>query len=612
MYKILISAVLIGGILQAFSIEDESMGVIPSGQNMQVKNTVKLPDNFNPENAQKELINARRAGDSELAEKLSLYLHEWWKKNRDNTLPPENQGYNPEPGPGLQRENNNNNNSPGLKWGNDVRIDPRDGVRDVKVTSLSNGELYAIALYSDTSDHVIFYRSTDNGETWSECWNFDFTSNYNILSPGILAVNDTLVAWYILRLQDTLYRTWFITFSPGPTLSPIYWGSPTGNFNDNVIYKSLDFTSDAPVFGTGEYNYATWVEVHYTSSPSVEDSTRVMFARTNELDVSNWEIGPVRVNKTFGDNIYFYKAKIAFGGRTGARRLWIVSPIHPNLYPGTYDELIEGVYSDNYGSTWSSFINITPSDDRYDDYDADIAASYIDSNWVVLTVRTDTGSLHGYDRDIYNVYSTNNGNTWNDITWVTTDSVNVLPDIYVDNASTAFYGVFRKDYSGLEEVRLKIGDINNPAYWTYSGDNIVNDDNTQDLSIVYGPSVSYNPSTGDPVVVWTSFEGYVYSIWFDALSRVDVAEKTPEHSNGIKLLTIPQRKGVKISFFLPFSSKVNLNLYSAEGRKIRTIINSNLNKGTYSYSISNLKSGKYFLKLNTGNIKETKSLIIVK
>jgi hypothetical protein len=367
------------------------------------------------------------------------------------------------------------------------------------------------------------------------------------------------------------------------------------------------------VWGPTEYLYVTWVEYFYNPG---DDSTRVMFARSNGLDVSTWEIGPVAVLKTLGDNIYYRKSRIAYGAPD---KLWIVAPLHPSAYPIAYDETIAGVYSDDYGSTWQPSdpynpIWITSFNDRKDDYEVTIAGSYTDSNWVILTTRTDTGSLSGYVNHIYNVYTTDAGNTWNETGWVTVDSINILPYVYVDNASTGFYGVFRKDIdnNGGEEVRLKIGDINNPTSWTYSGDNIINDNNSHNLSNYYGPAVSYNPSTGEPIVVWTDFEGLTYTIWFDAQLRVDVAETNPENNNRIRFLTFPQRKGLKISLSLPFSSKVNLNLYSSEGRRIKTIINSNLSKGTYSYSINNLKSGKYFLKLKTENIKQTKSVIIVK
>jgi len=615
MYKTFLFIFIAGGILFGFTPE-ESVGIVET-YTSQVKKEIKLPYNFNPEKAETELIQARKSGNTALANKISQYLQKWWKENRVNTLSPLTNGYNPEPGPSLNKENRNSGNQQ-ILWGNDVRIDSRDGVRDVKITSLSNGELYSIATYYDGSNwHIVVHRSTDNGETWSINWDYVFASQYRIESPGILAVNDTLVEWYILIQNDTLYRTWFRVVMPGPTDNLIYFGSPTGGFNDNVIYRNLDFTTDAPVYGTGEFNYITWVEVHYTTSMWTEDSTRVMFARSNELDVSNWEIGPVKVMKTSGDNIYYYKSSIAFGQ---PYKLWIIGALHPGLYPSIYDETIGGVYSTNFGSTWtpSDPYNptwITPYDDNLDDYNADIAGSYTDSNWVILVTRTDTGSLKYNNIDIYNVYTTDAGNTWNEAAWVTTDSVNILPDIYVDNASTAFYGVFRKDLdnNGGEEVRLKIGDINNPTSWTYSGSNIINDDNTQNLSNFYSPSVSYNPSTGDAIVAWTNFEGFIYSIWFNAQSRVDVSEKINPSENKIKFLTFSNKNNMKISFTLPYSSNVELNLYSSEGRKIKTLVNSKLNRGNHTYTLkNNLKPGKYFLKLKTDRAQQTGSVILVK
>ncbi|MEO0305869.1 MAG: T9SS type A sorting domain-containing protein [candidate division WOR-3 bacterium] len=581
-------------------------------QNPQKKENIKIPQNFNPESANIELINARESGNKELAGELSKYIHEWWKMNREKNYSPITCGFNPEPGKNLKEENSNFNQNI-LKWGNDVRIDPRNGVNDVKITSLSTGELYTISKYFDgTNYHVIVHRSTDNGETWNIYWDNTFSTGYSITSPGILAVNDTLVLWYILIQNDTLYRTWFITALPGNSFNPISFGSPTGGFNDNVRYRNLDFTTDAAIFGIYEWNYATWVEYYYVGT----DSTSVMFARSNELNVSNWELGPVKVMKTSGDNIYYYHSKISFGA---PYRLWIIAPIHPYGYPNIYDECIGGVYSNDYGASWTpsnpfSPLWITPFNDHYDDFECDLAASYIDSNWVILVTRTDTGLLHFQDLNLHNYYSTNGGNTWNFQGWVFPD-FNFSPDVYVDNSSTAFYAVFRKDIpSGpYEEVRLKIGNINDPSSWTDSYLNIINDDNTDNLSDAFGPYVSYNPSTNEPVVVWTSFEGSTYSIWFDAQTRVKISERIINERKETTLIPSIGKNNLKISFNIPNPSNVEINIYSPDGRIVKNILNSKLNKGNYTYNIKNtLRSGKYFLKLETENTKLSIPLIIVK
>lgn len=403
MFKTIFCA-LSGVILLGFTMR-EITGEVEI-KNSKPKEEINLPENFDPEIAEKELINARESGNKELSEKLSKYINEWWKMNRKEEYSPMLFGYNNKPGKELRNENSNPNSNI-LKWGNDVRIDSRNNVYDVKITSLSNGELYTISAHSDGSAyHFIVHRSTDNGATWNIYWDYTFSSGYKITSPGILSVNDTLVLWYILIKNDTLFKTWFITTLPGNSPNVIYFGSPTGNFKDNVVYYNLDFTTDAPIRGTDEWNYATWVEMHYKNNPSIEDSTRVMFARTNELNVSNWELGPVRVKRTIGDNVYYRYSKIAYGYNN---LLWIIAPLHPYGYPTTYDETIHGFKSTDFGNSWSNVFNITPNSDHFDDFEADIAASYVNSNWTIIVTRTDTGVLHGNDMNLYNYYTTDGG-----------------------------------------------------------------------------------------------------------------------------------------------------------------------------------------------------------
>jgi len=76
----------------------------------------------------------------------------------------------------------------------------------------------------------------------------------------------------------------------------------------------------------------------------------------------------------------------------------------------------------------------------------------------------------------------------------------------------------------------------------------------------------------------------------------------------------PFNPSTTISFSIPTSEFVTLKVYDVLGREVATLVNENLNAGSYSYNFdaSNLTSGVYFYKLQAGKYSETKKMILSK
>jgi len=546
-----------------------------------------LPDNFNPEKAKEELLKARKTGNKELFSRLSSYLHEWWKRNREISRFTLSAGNKTIPSYPLSSEENVNVFSESTKWGNDVRMDSRDSIYNVKITSLSNGELYAIAILEDSIKVILM--SKDNGETWKIKYEYNFGGNYKLLSPGIMTVNDTLVEWYVIHyISSNTYYGWVKVTLPDSGDFPIYWGSPTGT-NQYYVY-SLHLASDAPVYGSTRNLYATWIEKDFGESWS-----RIMFSRSDELDVSAWEIGPINLYSTSGVGPYWLMTRIAYGQPD---KLWIAVILHSWGY---FPNAILGCFSDDFGATWSN-IWLRESGETY----ADISASYKDSNWVIIFGR-------GPDRltttDLYVLYSTDGGLNWTEEIWDTSGTQNFLADVFIDDSSTSFFAVYRKNYNIYKELRVKIGDINNPASWT-AGD-VVNEDNTRNLSDIHIPSIGFNYLTQEPVVTWTDFSNNIYSIWFDALSRVRISEDRRNINKNLSVF-INGKNSAKILLTLTSFSRVKLNLFSTSGRKVKEIFDGGLTPGTHSFKVKMPVSGKYFLKIKTKEGEDTEPVILIK
>ncbi len=81
----------------------------------------------------------------------------------------------------------------------------------------------------------------------------------------------------------------------------------------------------------------------------------------------------------------------------------------------------------------------------------------------------------------------------------------------------------------------------------------------------------------------------------------------------------PFNPATKIKFDIPSIvnselSIVNLNVFDLLGKQVRVLVNEKLSAGSYEVQFdgSELTSGIYFYKLETGNFKEVKRMIFIK
>jgi len=559
-----------------------------------------------------ELKIARKHSDHEYATELSRLVHNWWKTNNQTSIHPATCGGNSNPVYDIYTEYHSPPNTDPSRWGVFVRIDPNDDVYNVKIASLSNGELYAISTWdSSGNDHILVHRSTNDGWDWNVYWNLDLDTDYEVFYPGIRIINDTIVMWYILHQNaDNTWKTWLRTCLPGISDSCIYYGSPTGGFN-SVTYSHLYLTDDSPIYDTDEYVYATWVETYGTEP----DSTYVMFARSDEIDISSWELGPTRLYSTSGANTYFRGTKIAYGSSSDV--MWLTAWLHPSGYPSLYDRSIWGWYSSDYGTTWSIEQYLTPMDNGRDEFDHSLAGSHSNNNWVLLFTQVDTS--FSSDRDIFYCYSTD------DTTWIMNGWLQqhdeYLPDVWVDHSNTGFFGAARQDGSTFENILYRKGNINDPTSWTQSAAIL----NTPyiNFSGIYGASLKYNSHTGDAIMGWTMCDQSIYSIWFSAESWFGINDGTavPDVMSEHIIITpnISIISNVTIYYTLYSSGPVHITLYNAAGRLIKQLVNGVKTAGRHSatWNCSDetgcaVPAGIYFVQYTDSHIIQTKKLLLIK
>ena len=76
----------------------------------------------------------------------------------------------------------------------------------------------------------------------------------------------------------------------------------------------------------------------------------------------------------------------------------------------------------------------------------------------------------------------------------------------------------------------------------------------------------------------------------------------------------PFNPSTQINYYLPEAAKVNLNIYDALGRHIKTLVSSEQSAGQHSviFIANNLSSGIYFYKLTAGSFIEVKQMLLMK
>jgi FlgD Ig-like domain len=94
---------------------------------------------------------------------------------------------------------------------------------------------------------------------------------------------------------------------------------------------------------------------------------------------------------------------------------------------------------------------------------------------------------------------------------------------------------------------------------------------------------------------------------------------TNGNANTITIAPNPFSNNTSISFTLPQSQKVSIQIFDIDGRLIKTIVNEQMQAGvhqlTWNATIENgtlVAKGMYYLRLNTGSYAETKKLSLIK
>ncbi len=95
---------------------------------------------------------------------------------------------------------------------------------------------------------------------------------------------------------------------------------------------------------------------------------------------------------------------------------------------------------------------------------------------------------------------------------------------------------------------------------------------------------------------------------------IEVDVTTPLTFNLSQNYPNPFNPTTKISYSVPFDSKVTISVYSVTGEMVMELVNDNVSAGSYTVDFdgSNLASGTYIYKMTAGNFTQTNKMMLMK
>jgi len=247
-----------------------------------------------------------------------------------------------------------------------------------------------------------------------------------------------------------------------------------------------------------------------------------------------------------------------------------------------------------------------------------------------------TGYVVGLN--FFNVKTTNNGDTWS----IRSPIVAQLNTVYFINNTTGFVGGYIGNNTGEIFKTTNGGESwNNPFIIDSSSINRIKFVNPNiGYAVTYYKnglgSILKTTNAGINWIIQKVTSGFLEDVYFIneltgyACSGHGEIWKTTDGGGSIGIRKIetdipssfslyqnypnPFNPETDIKFEIPKSVYVKLNIYDINGRTLECLVNEEMNPGIYkvNWNASNQPSGVYFYRIETGDFKDTKRMILIK
>lgn len=460
------------------------------------------------------------------------------------------------------------------QWSSDIRHTNNNGISE---TSWSNARNVAAAdqvihtVWDDDrfgNDEIMYKRSTDNGLNWGAVVRLTNNSGGS-QKPSISVSGQTVhVVWYDDR--DGNLEIYYLR----STDAGLTWGTDlrlTTN-SGSSWYPSMD------VFGS-------IVQVVWTDNR--DGNNEIYYKRSTDAGI-NWD-PVVRITNSTGSSIF--------------PSIFTAGLITHIVWHDERDGNGEIYYnrSLNAGVTWGSDIRLTTNT-------AETGYPCISVSGTVAHVVWEDYVDGNYE--IYYRRSPDNGQNWDAALRLTNNSA-ISNNVSIATSGPQLHITWTDTRNGIQAIYYKAS-TNSGTNW--SSDLKLNSGN------LFADRSSLCLSGNTIHVVWYDFRDSDFEIYYkrnptgNPVSVTNINSEIPESFSLTQNYPNPFNPVTNIEFSIPNTGLTKLVIFDAAGREIETLVNSDLNPGTYKaeWDASKINSGVYFYRLTSGNFTETKKMILVK
>lgn len=462
------------------------------------------------------------------------------------------------------------------QWQGDLRLTNSAGssvTTHGKCIVSENNYMHAVWCDNRDGNYEIYYkRSADNGLTWSS--DTRLTNNTaSSYEPCISSYGSNL---HILFSDE---RSGYFE---------IYYMRSTNNGSNwsTAVRVSADdsYHSYSAFICATNYIYAAWLD-------EFEGDLDIYYSRSS-------------------NNGYNWSTPVSLTNGNQAQKYPMITSSGSNVHIVYEDERVSltntEIYyrrSTNSGVNWDAEVRLTNNS-------AQSWNPHITSEGNMLYVVFDDDRTGNHE--IYFKRSTNNGSSWS------SDAILTINSGYSASASIAVSGIYAHlvwsdDRDGNSEIYYKFS-TNSGSTW--------------------GADTRLTNSAGDSRGASVCLSGNAVNVlWYDGRSgnnEIYYKRNPTGNPTGVELISseIPVKFSLSQNYPNPFNPKTKirfeisssssahtyLSVYDMLGREIATLVNEELEPGTYevNWNASDFPSGVYFYSLSAGEFSETRKMILLK
>lgn len=458
------------------------------------------------------------------------------------------------------------------QWQPDTRLTNASGFSTNSDLSASGSFIHAV--WQDTRDgnsEIFYKKSTNEGITWDADIQLTNLPSSKSLPSVITAASIVHIIW-----QDNRDGNFEIYYKRS-TNNGVSWDADVRLTNNTAVSQDAIITAEGFAVNViwRDTRSGTY-EIYYKRSIDGGDT----WSADTMLTAHSTGLASSMSFSIFGSNIHI---------------AWSDSR-HNDDYEIYYKN------STNGGLSWGTDIRLTIS------VAISESPAITSNSSEVHVVWTDLRDSN-INSEVYFKRSTDNGSTWGSDTRLTVYAHAMNPAIMI---SGMIVHVSWHNSTGSEIHYLR--SLNNGINWELS------EQLSSSFSGAYQPNIAITGSKAH--IIWHDVRNgstnseiyYKGNPTGNTIGISTISSEIPDNFSLSQNYPNPFNPTTNIKFAIPKSGFVKLTVFDMLGREVETLVNENLNAGTYNadWNASKFSSGVYFYMIETEGFTETKKMILTK